>query len=82
MKACDSGDQVVLQWSCMLRAQILREGPGKEYVPAVSAGKKNIFSKVDGKLIFNFKSISALRGPGFQIPVRLERRGRGICRPM
>ena len=67
----------------MGKGQILRGGPGEGYVPVVSAGKeKNSFSKVDGKLIFNFKSISILKGPDFSdsgTDGEAWGLGRGIC---
>ena len=66
-KACDSTDQVVLQWFCTGRVQILHGGPRGGICPVVSAGKgKNIFFKSRCKnLLFNFESFLTLKGPGF-----------------
>ena len=45
-KACDSTDQVALQWSYTGRVQILHGGPGGGMCPVVSAEKeKDIFFK-------------------------------------
>ena len=71
-RACDSTDQVVLQWSYAGGAQILHEGPKGGMCPVISAGKENniFFNRRCKNLLFNFESILTLKGAGFSDLVR------------
>ena len=55
---CDSGDQVVLQWSCMGRVQILHRGPADVYLSFQLEKQRTILSKVDVNISCSILKVS------------------------
>ena len=72
IKACDSGDQAVLQWSYMGRVQILHRGSGGGICTCHFRWKRKeqSFSKVDAKIYCSISKVSQPeKGLAFQFLV-------------